>query len=218
MKEKAVTFGPGRSLVGVLCEPKAAAEKCPAVIIMNSGVMHHVGIGRLHVRLARALAVEGITSLRFDLSMVGDSAPMVASVGLGELVQGDIDSALEEVRSTVGIDRFVLAGLCSGARDALDAARRRSDVIGVVSIDLITDLRTWHYYAVYYGSRLLRWRSWRNTITGSNGTLEWIFDKLRGKPPRWDDGIEPEALGLRPPTSRDDLRSGLTQVLARGSK
>src|SRR5690606_23743533 len=75
MRESAVLFGPTRSLVGVVTEPAAGSARpdAPAVLILNSGLVHRVGPKRLHVRLARRLAGLGFTCMRIDLSGIGDS-------------------------------------------------------------------------------------------------------------------------------------------------
>ena len=75
MREKAVRFGKTKSLVGVVTEASngAGRDGGPAVIMLNSGILHHVGACRLHVKLARALAPVGYTVMRFDHSGIGDS-------------------------------------------------------------------------------------------------------------------------------------------------
>ncbi|MFP2897131.1 hypothetical protein [Corallococcus sp. 4LFB] len=77
MRERICTFGPEQSLVGILTEPDPAKvlPEAPAVVLSNVGLNHHVGPYRLWVELARQLAGRGITTLRFDLSGLGDSRP-----------------------------------------------------------------------------------------------------------------------------------------------
>ena len=75
MRERALTFGPDGGLVGILTEPDpdVARANAPAHVILNSGILHRVGASRLYVQTARSLAEDGITSLRFDFSGIGDS-------------------------------------------------------------------------------------------------------------------------------------------------
>ena len=57
MRERALTFGPA-NLVGVLTQPDPAVANpgLPAVVILNSGILHRAGASRLYVRIARRLA------------------------------------------------------------------------------------------------------------------------------------------------------------------
>jgi hypothetical protein len=76
VKERAHTFGSHQGLVGITCEPDAGPGlDLPGFIFFNIGLNHRVGPQRVQVELARALAVQGFASLRFDLSGLGDSAP-----------------------------------------------------------------------------------------------------------------------------------------------
>jgi len=67
--EKVYTFGKGNSLVGVLTESDAGGKAAnrPTVIILNSGLIHHVGPHRVAVEMAREIADQGYIVLRFDL-------------------------------------------------------------------------------------------------------------------------------------------------------
>ena len=58
MKEQAHLFGTSESLVGISCEPEQQAylAEQPAVIILNSGILHRMGPNRLYVTLARTIA------------------------------------------------------------------------------------------------------------------------------------------------------------------
>ena len=74
MTEKALLFGEGKSLVGIVTLPaESSPVDRPGIVILNAGVLHRVGPNRVHVQMARALAELGFTVLRFDLSSIGDS-------------------------------------------------------------------------------------------------------------------------------------------------
>jgi hypothetical protein len=185
-----------------------------AVVMLNSGVVHHVGVSRLHVRLARVLAEHGIPSLRFDLSGVGDSSGRSTSATLEELVLEDIASALECARSEGGVGDIVLMGVCSGATDSLDAAGRLDHVRGIICVDLIADLRTWQHYAVHYGRRLSRRESWVNTVTGRNRLIPRAISALRS---RRGPQEHPQAMpSVRPVIARPQLAQDLERFLGRG--
>ncbi len=70
VREQALLLGAWRSLVGVLSTTASGLEATdrPAVVILNSGIIHRVGANRMHVLLARTLAEKWHTVLRFDSS------------------------------------------------------------------------------------------------------------------------------------------------------
>jgi len=76
MTEEAVLFGARQSLAGIVTEPaiRRGARVTKAVILLNAGIVHRVGPGRIYVKIARALAAMGFVVLRFDFSGLGDSA------------------------------------------------------------------------------------------------------------------------------------------------
>lgn len=169
-REKIVVFGPERSLVGVLTMSviNANTTKSPVVVIPNFGLVHHVGPNRLSVRLAREFAKLGLTTFRFDLSGIGDSAPSLGSISIEESVARDIDRAMSYLQNTYGVDRFIFTGLCSGAHDSFHAAHRDSRVVGAVLLDY-RGYKTPGFYLRHYGSRLTRSESWWNALLGKNG-------------------------------------------------
>ncbi len=75
MHERVVRFGPDKRLIGILTEPRAGSGDRPGTLLLNSGLVHRIGASRMHVHMARALVKEGMTSLRFDFSGIGDSEP-----------------------------------------------------------------------------------------------------------------------------------------------
>jgi hypothetical protein len=135
MKERFVTFGPGKSLSGILTEPTMSAGQRPAVLLLNAGLLHHVGPNRLYVTLARRLASAGLPVLRFDYSGLGESEPRRDET---PLVQGMITEGIAamDFLTTSGVaDRFVPMGLCAGAENAQRLARDDARVVGAALID-----------------------------------------------------------------------------------
>jgi pimeloyl-ACP methyl ester carboxylesterase len=215
VRERVVTFGPDRGLVGVLCEPGAPPEEAtPLVLIPNSGIVHHVGIWRLHTRAARRLAAAGFPSLRFDLSGIGDSEPPAEALSIGDVVIRDLTAAADYVRSQ-GKGRIVVMGLCSGGRDALELAALDPAVVGTVAIDLMSDFRTLRHRLVHFGPRLLRWSSWKKVFLGRNPRLSRAVRSLSGvedatsSEPQW-----PQS-GPRSKLSRARLEEMLSGLLER---
>src|SRR5262249_27402146 len=66
-----------RSLFGIHTEPldPPRGKRSPMVLFLNAGAVHRVGPNRMYVDLARSWAEHGLTSLRLDLSGLGDSPP-----------------------------------------------------------------------------------------------------------------------------------------------
>ena len=131
--ERVVTFGPDERLVGVLTEPATRSER-PCFVVLNAGFIHRAGPGRLGVRLARMAAEAGFPALRFDLSGIGDSA--LREPALDPIASGvaDMRDAMDRLAAD-GISRFVLFGLCSGARHAHHMATADPRVVGAVMLD-----------------------------------------------------------------------------------
>jgi pimeloyl-ACP methyl ester carboxylesterase len=123
--ETPLRFGEDGSLFGVFCRP-CGAVGTSAVLITNSGVNPHYGFARLSVELARRLAAAGVASLRFDFAGLGDS---LGRPGKEHVVSGifesdrrpDISAAIDALER-LGLKRFAIGGLCSGAYHALQGA------------------------------------------------------------------------------------------------
>ena len=74
VSEQAIMFGQNKSLVGIATQATAKSETSPpAIVILNTGIIHRIGHNRMYVALSRTLAAAGYTVLRFDLSGIGDS-------------------------------------------------------------------------------------------------------------------------------------------------
>lgn len=132
-REAPLTFGQDQRLYGVLCEPMG--ERLGAtVLLLSTAYDRHAGWGRTTVTMARALAREGIASLRFDPANVGDSPPVA---GLAEQVLytetqvADVVEALDLVEQR-GLLPAIVVGRCSGAYLAFRSALRDPRIGGVV--------------------------------------------------------------------------------------
>lgn len=167
MRERVVRFG-SNALVGVLTEPDAEQRlaDAPAVLFLNAGLLHRVGACRFHVRVARALAPAGFTSLRFDFSGNGDSEPRKDGLSFEQASVSEAQEAMSYLEKTRGAKSFVLIGLCSGADMAYETALVDTRVEAIGQLDAYA-YRTWRFYVHRYGPRLLRAQSWRNVLTRS---------------------------------------------------
>ena len=163
--ERVVALGHGGSLVGVYCEPRGETRRNVCAIFLNSGLVHHVGPNRLYVRLAREFASIGVSSIRFDLSGVGDSGTAAADADtILEQVQQDVAAAIDHAFSN-GATGVVLLGICSGADNSFVTAVRDERVVGIVLIDP-NMYRTTTFYLHHIRKRILRGRTWLNLVSG----------------------------------------------------
>lgn len=137
VRERALQLGPEGELVGVLAAPAEAPPPGarPVVVFLNAGVIHRVGPHRLHVILARRLAARGVTSLRLDLSGIGDSRALPGALSFRQSAVADTQTAMDWLAAETGARRFVLFGLCSGADNALATAAADARVAGIVIVD-----------------------------------------------------------------------------------
>jgi pimeloyl-ACP methyl ester carboxylesterase len=168
--EQIARFGIRQNLNGILAEPRGGghADK-PAIVILNSGVVHRIGHHRMYVTMARMLAAAGYPVLRFDFSGIGDSASRSDSLEPGAAAMADIASALDWLSETRGIKTAVLLGLCSGADIALKYGHTDDRIVALVLLDP-TIPPTWRFYVHYLGQRVTNMRSWQ-TFLGGRGRI-----------------------------------------------
>lgn len=121
IREEVLRHGPVGGPMGILTLPPAGGTAHPTVLLINAGLIHHVGPARLHVLAARELARLGIASLRLDLSGLGDSPAREDHLPIVELVRQEPAQAMDAL-SARGLGPFVLAGVCSGAYSAFHVA------------------------------------------------------------------------------------------------
>jgi pimeloyl-ACP methyl ester carboxylesterase len=149
-------------LVGILTDPPKGvdATRRPAVIMLNSGILHRVGASRIHVGLARALAAQGFCAFRFDFSGIGDSEPRRDSLSFIDSAPREVQEAMDRVEALRNCRQFILLGLCSGADVAFLTAPVDRRVVGLVVLDPVA-YRTRRFYINHYAPRLLDGGAWR---------------------------------------------------------
>ncbi|MEO1480759.1 MAG: hypothetical protein AAFU77_01550 [Myxococcota bacterium] len=220
-RERAELFGRERTLVGVTCRATRPRADAPAVVFLNAGIISRVGANRLHVRLARALASVGVHSLRFDMAGIGDSVilPTSTSMTPERRVEIDIDDAVAFAQDRLGIRRVVLAGLCSGADNALRSMDRHPSVVGAILLDLNTH-QTRGFYLRHYGRRLLRRETWRNVLSGRHPLLRKLLARARWVPVSTE-APAPSSMDTLLPNTRlslDHMRRTLEALVRRDAK
>ncbi len=134
-------FGDEHQLFGILAEPTDVEPRKTGVLILNSGLVHRSGPFRMGVEISRELAARGFPVLRFDQSARGDSERR-SGVTVVEAANLDINLAKDALRSNSGAESVVLAGLCSGADDALRHIAATDDVTGSLLMDPVAPRTT----------------------------------------------------------------------------
>lgn len=168
MRQQILRFGPKQSLTGVLSGPEQGSVNeltvgynLPVAVILNAGVVHRSGPFRLHVDLAQRLAQNGFSSLRLDLSGLGDSATRTDLNEGDDRAHLDVQDAFAALADSLDAKRFVLLGLCSGAYNAHNIALADSRVVGNVFLDGLVFSTAGHRRRVTV-HRLTSPRFWRN--------------------------------------------------------
>ena len=135
MMQEVVTFGPDHALVGILCSPETRHRNAPVVLLTNAGVLPRQGPHRMNVRIAHALAAQGVPSLRFDLSGHGDSLPIGNPGGIAAQALLDLKSAMDWAQDVKGETRFLAFGTCSSAVSGFKIALADERVTALMMFD-----------------------------------------------------------------------------------
>ncbi len=135
--EKIFKFGKDQNLVGVTTEPTNCMDIChkPAVILLNAGLIHRVGLQRMNADIARSLSSMGVFAFRVDLYGVGDSTSNNDSLSFRQRAFNDIRQSMDFISLKYNINEFILIGHCAGADNAHFVTIADSRVIGAVFID-----------------------------------------------------------------------------------
>ena len=211
MKEIALKIGKPTPLTGIVATPKELDKEKPAVLILNSGIMHHVGACRLSVKIARQLAQNGVLNIRFDLSGIGDSAPRTGTASFHETAISEITEVMDYLEQKRGIKKFIAYGLCSGADAAYDIALADERIVGIAQIDPYC-YKTWSWYVRHYGPKLLKLSVWINSIKVRTVAAEQDLGFSKSVS---EENLEmPSYIREFPP--REQVASGMRSLVARG--
>jgi pimeloyl-ACP methyl ester carboxylesterase len=125
LTERPMLFGADGALFGIVTAPRQGELRRRAVILLNAGADHHVGVSRMNVSLARRWARQGYFVLRMDLGGIGDSNTRPGDADddvFPDAALDDVRAGIQVLVSNYGIRDIALAGLCSGAYHSLRAA------------------------------------------------------------------------------------------------
>ena len=134
-KETPVQFGPDGSLIGIITTPAEGSLAPVACLMLNMGANHRIGPRRINVKLAREMAARGISCIRMDLAGLGDSGPASGSEHFLTQAVLDLQAAMNLIQTMLGVRRFIVIGLCSGATNGLSLAVADSRVVGLLMFD-----------------------------------------------------------------------------------
>jgi pimeloyl-ACP methyl ester carboxylesterase len=120
VQERVLAYDDAGRLFGILAQgaDPIGRRARTALLFLNVGSNHHVGPHRMYVSLSRELAAVGFSAFRFDVAGLGDSrAPPGgkenALYSRGSIL--DVQQAMTFLARTIGAERFILFGICSGA-------------------------------------------------------------------------------------------------------
>ena len=212
MNERTCSFGPGDCLAGVLTEPSPdrARPGAPGVLLWNVGFGQRIGPFRIFVDLARRLATEGFTVLRFDLSGLGDSGVRRDTVADLERAVLDLREAMAFLAAHQGIGSFTVVGFCSGVDAAHAVALEDSRVVGMVHLEGYVYPTTGHH--LRRPLRLLERERWARYLSRR---LAWLLRRNRWAPLEPE---RPEQVYLRDYPARERFVSELRRLCARRAR
>jgi pimeloyl-ACP methyl ester carboxylesterase len=171
MKEYAVRFSKDQSLVGILTENLSnvipGENNSMGVLLLNAGLIHHIGPNRIYVKIARRLATFGFVVLRFDLSGIGDSGSRKDKVPFAQSVIDEVRQAMDYLEHLKGLKQFSCVGICSGATAAaqISAADRRAQKAILINPELPKRVQTELLSNSSYYKKLFDLRRWRQFLS-----------------------------------------------------
>ena len=207
LTEETLQFGEGRRLSGIFTRPSVPVRdppELPVFVFFNAGLVHRVGPHRLYVHLARDLSRMGFSSLRVDLAGRGDSPPR-PGLTIQQSVAADYEEILRVLESRLAPGPLVLAGLCSGADNAIRLAPKDSRVVGLVLLDPVCspdDGFSARAFVLKY-TNTARYVAW----------LKRRFKAPTTRPARNEEEIDP--LTIRDAPTREQLRAAFESIRER---
>ena len=145
---------------GIVAGHPSAGPAPLALLALGAGALPHTGPNRAWVEIARRWAARGIPTVRLDLAGIGEAGGEDPVLRSDESTYeswriDDVRSVLDQLQATGIAERFVLAGLCSGANSSLQGGLADSRVCGLLLINL---------FLVTWSSELISERIRRGTI------------------------------------------------------
>lgn len=166
MQERAVTLKiKGQELLSI--HHHGGVENNIGVIIIVGGPQYRVGSHRQFVQLARYLAQNGITTMRFDYRGMGDSEGNKQDF---DEIDDDIKVAIDSfMNENTHLEKVVLWGLCDAASASLIYSAKDERVCAQILLNpwLKSDQAKGKTMVKhYYLQRLMSKSFWRKLLTG----------------------------------------------------
>lgn len=219
MNEIPLQFGAEGRMFGIMTIADSVPEKAedPVVFVfLSAGLLHRAGPHRLHVRLARALAQNGISSLRVDLSGIGESQQR-KGLDYEQSVAIDFEDILSVLEAQLGQVSIILVGLCAGADNAIRLAPTSERVVGMVLLDPVCDKdKNFDQHALKF-----RLRALSRKLLDFSRYLPWLkrqIRKLRRSKPDGENDIQVDNLSIRSIPTPQQLRNAIEAVRDRDGK
>ena len=205
MTELSFLFGSDNRLCGIMTLPARPTPASMACILMNAGVIHRIGPHRLNVKIARALARNGMTSLRMDLSGLGDSGAARGGANFREQAVSDLREGMDLIEKETGIDRFVVIGICSAAVHAYFVSLADTRIAGLLMFDGFT-------FPTARTALTRRWKRFQRMSWGAAARHAW--ETLT------DISSHPATVAEQPSStnpSRQEFQSAMDALVRRGA-
>lgn len=207
MREIALKIGTPTPLTAIATDPATFDSSKPAVLILNSGVMHHIGTCRVSVKIARTLAESGLLAVRFDFSGIGDSTARRGQEPFHISSVAEITEVMDYLERKKGIKRFIVYGLCSGADASYEIAQVDERIIGMAQIDAYCYTNT-RWFINRYVLRLLKPEMWPRILARVFG----LFKKAQKTESVSEENLEmPSYIRIFPP--REKVAEGLRKIV-----
>ncbi len=199
------------------------------MLLLNAGANPRVGLGRLHVQLARRLAAHGWMAVRLDLGGLGDSLPHPGEADhtvYPATAAGDVAAAASWARDQLGATHVEAMGVCAGGYHAFKGAVAGAPLTAITVINPLvffwkpgTSLALPPYRAVQamadYGRAVRSAAKWKKLLRGQVAVREVADTVLRMAGARLREGVRDGARLVGWPL-QEDLAQELTRLAERG--
>lgn len=150
-----------QQIQGIYCRPTGTPPSERVVLMLNAGLIHRVGMGRLAVKLARQLASQGLASVRIDLPGIGDSPESPQRVSHLAASKHEVSRVIDQLQVDYQHSKVVLWGICDGADAGFVSAIEDPRVVGLMQVDPFL-YRTKGWYLRHIARRLTSQSFWIN--------------------------------------------------------
>lgn len=158
------------------------------IIFLNAGAVYRTGSNRLHVKLAYSLANKGYPSFRFDFSGIGENLFSSDDNSFVDYQERETIMVMDFFQQKFNINKFVLFGMCSGAKVAFNVAQNDNRVTKLIltngfyldKIDEFLYTKALNYIDIlYYKRNLFDINRWLKVLKGESNFFKNIHSKIK---------------------------------------